>query len=98
MLAEVNENRPPTPLTPSLDPKLLKKFEEEDRPKRVLRASTIAATRNSNLNAIKVKTNRRTGSFSTSFRRIVDNVKQNTTKNLRKASIKVTSFNLCFDR
>ncbi|KAK6109478.1 hypothetical protein QQG55_36165 [Brugia pahangi] len=31
-------------LTPSLDPKLLKQFEEEDRPKRVLRSSTIAST------------------------------------------------------
>lgn len=28
-------SRPPTPLTPSLDPELLRKFEEEDRPKRV---------------------------------------------------------------
>ncbi|VDM97970.1 unnamed protein product, partial [Onchocerca ochengi] len=28
-------------LTPSLDPKLLKQFEEEDRPKRVLRSSTL---------------------------------------------------------
>lgn len=31
-------------LTPSLDPKLLKQFEEEDRPKRVLRSSTIASS------------------------------------------------------
>ncbi|VBB30711.1 unnamed protein product [Acanthocheilonema viteae] len=31
-------------LTPSLDPKLLRQFEEEDRPKRVLRSSTIAAS------------------------------------------------------
>ncbi|CAG9538565.1 unnamed protein product [Cercopithifilaria johnstoni] len=31
-------------LTPSLDPKLLKQFEEEDRPKRVLRSSTAAAS------------------------------------------------------
>ncbi|VDK29784.1 unnamed protein product [Gongylonema pulchrum] len=34
--------RPATPLTPSLDPELLRQFEEEDRPKRVLRSSTIA--------------------------------------------------------
>lgn len=31
-------------LTPSLDPKLLRQFEEEDRPKRVLRSSTVAAS------------------------------------------------------
>lgn len=31
-------------LTPSLDPKLLRQFEEEDRPKRVLRSSTAAAS------------------------------------------------------
>lgn len=31
-------------LTPSLDPKLLRQFEEEDRPRRVLRSSTVAAS------------------------------------------------------
>ncbi|VDK78972.1 unnamed protein product [Litomosoides sigmodontis] len=31
-------------LTPSLDPKLLRRFEEEDRPRRILRSSTVAAS------------------------------------------------------
>lgn len=40
-------SRPSTPLTPSLDPELLRRLEEEDTPKRVLRASTIAVTKSS---------------------------------------------------
>lgn len=44
---ETTVNRPSTPLTPSLDPELLRRLEEEDTPKRALRASTLAATKTS---------------------------------------------------
>lgn len=40
-------SRPSTPLTPSLDPELLRRLEAEDTPKRILRASTIAVTKSS---------------------------------------------------
>uniref|UniRef100_A0A0N5AYR8 BAH domain-containing protein n=1 Tax=Syphacia muris TaxID=451379 RepID=A0A0N5AYR8_9BILA len=39
--------RPSPPLTPSLDPELLRRLEAEDTPRRVLRASTIAVTKSS---------------------------------------------------
>ncbi|VDM49366.1 unnamed protein product [Toxocara canis] len=47
------ENRPSTPLTPSLDPDFLRRLEEEDMPKRVLRSSTIALTKSSKSDAAK---------------------------------------------
>uniref|UniRef100_A0A0M3J5A9 Nonstructural protein n=1 Tax=Anisakis simplex TaxID=6269 RepID=A0A0M3J5A9_ANISI len=44
---DVSEERPETPLTPSLDPEFLRRLEEEDMPRRVLRSSTIASTEHS---------------------------------------------------
>ncbi|VDM43750.1 unnamed protein product [Toxocara canis] len=50
---ELIENRPSTPLTPSLDPDFLRRLEEEDMPKRVLRSSITALTKSSKSNAAK---------------------------------------------
>uniref|UniRef100_A0A915BT73 BAH domain-containing protein n=2 Tax=Parascaris TaxID=6254 RepID=A0A915BT73_PARUN len=56
------ENRPATPLTPSLDPDFLRRLEEEDMPKRVLRSSTIARTEDSKNSAAKRTAQNKTAS------------------------------------